>query len=102
MTERIPKCTDEKQVEEEDVKSNSIIKLWVGYDKDGEVVGVRPGEAATCFEKIDPAKLTVTTLKALADAKNKDLLAAKTTTILSVSGSDPCLIMIGNIPVWVC
>ena len=101
MATEVRKCTDEKQVGGKAVIPNPKVKIWVGYDENGEIAEVQPGEAAECFEVIEE-DLTVELLKSLADGKGRQNLDVKTTKILRLSSSPNCWMYIGGIKVWVC
>lgn len=101
MAKRVPQCTNTKEVGGEAVLPDSKVKIWVGYDENGDIAAVQPGEAAECFEVLE-GDLTVERLKSLADSKGRKNLDVKTTKALRLSSSPNCWMYIGGIKVWVC
>ena len=85
----IPSCRDESAEPVVADIPGERVKVWVGYDENGDVVEVKPGLAAKCFEALDK-ELPVTALNELAEKTGKPNMDVKTTSFIRLWSNPSC------------
>ncbi|MEJ2642697.1 MAG: hypothetical protein P8010_24360 [Desulfosarcinaceae bacterium] len=88
----IENCRDPKAEPTKAMEGDERVKVWVGYDAEGEIVSVQPGPAATCFEPLGEC-LTAELVNELAKAKEKPNLEVKTTSFIRLWSNPSCWIV---------
>ncbi|MDJ0784479.1 MAG: hypothetical protein QNJ22_21125 [Desulfosarcinaceae bacterium] len=97
----VENCRDPKAEPTPVMEGDERVKVWVGYDAEGEVVQVQPGPAATCFEVLDEC-LTAREVAELAEVKEKPNLEIKTTSFIRLYSNPSCWVLRNRKWYYVC
>lgn len=97
----IPSCSDGKAEPTEAGIPGERVKVWVGYDENGDIIEVKPGLAAECFEELKE-ELSVDDLKILADKTAKPNVDVKTTTFIRLWSNPSCWVFYSGRWYYVC
>ena len=74
------------------------VKFWVGYDDNGEVVDVKPGDGAKLVDVKEPPFKTADLVK-ITGGENFEI---KTTPLMHLYSSPGCWVVIGGKVYYIC
>ena len=97
----IENCRDPEAEPTEVLEGDERVKVWVGYDAEGEIVSAQPGPAAECFEDLGD-NLTVELMYDIAKAKEKPNVEVKSTSFIRLRSNPSCWVFRGGRWYYVC